>query len=414
MSRRLNVWIMQTGEPLHIDKGSPRPMRAINLSNKLVEAGHNVVLWSAAFDHRSKVHRTKQYASHKVSDNLEIRLVPSVGYKKHIGFSRLFDHFELALRLKLLLCKEKVSPDIAFIGYPPIEVSAVLARWLKKRNVPMLLDVKDLWPSIFIEAFPKLLKPLARAVFLPYFFLAKRAMNDVTGILTMSHGYLDWCLTFASKPVSENNKIVRLTSSFDDIQPGEFEQAESWWKENGVDPSLPTVFFAGTYGHTTEFDDVYQAAQEVSGCQFVLCGDGPRLNKVKEKMQPLANVIFPGWINRAQMKSLATMSMGGIAPYKNIENYTLNVPNKIVDYLALGIPILCPLEGEVEALIKTHKIGFTYGGNLSLGDCINNLITNAHLRNVLSDNVKELYKAEFEFNRVYDDLVKHLEGMTKS
>ena len=43
MSRRLNVWIMQTGEPLHIDKGSPRPMRAINLSNKLVEAGHNVV-----------------------------------------------------------------------------------------------------------------------------------------------------------------------------------------------------------------------------------------------------------------------------------------------------------------------------------------------------------------------------------
>ena len=37
------------------------------------------------------------------------------------------------------------------------------------------------------------------------------------------------------------------------------------------------------------------------------------------------------------------------------------------------------------------------------------MITNAHLRNVLSDNVKELYKAEFEFNRVYDDLVKHLE-----
>ena len=30
----MKVWILQTGEPLHCDEGSPRPMRAINLSNK--------------------------------------------------------------------------------------------------------------------------------------------------------------------------------------------------------------------------------------------------------------------------------------------------------------------------------------------------------------------------------------------
>ena len=48
------VWILQTGEPLHIDGGAPRPMRAMNLSNKLVKAGHTVVLWSSAFDHQKK------------------------------------------------------------------------------------------------------------------------------------------------------------------------------------------------------------------------------------------------------------------------------------------------------------------------------------------------------------------------
>ena len=32
----MKVWILQTGEPLQIDKGDFRPMRAINLSNKLV------------------------------------------------------------------------------------------------------------------------------------------------------------------------------------------------------------------------------------------------------------------------------------------------------------------------------------------------------------------------------------------
>lgn len=38
------IWIFQTGEPLHIDGGSARPMRAMNLSNALVQAGHRVVL----------------------------------------------------------------------------------------------------------------------------------------------------------------------------------------------------------------------------------------------------------------------------------------------------------------------------------------------------------------------------------
>ena len=36
----MDIWILQTGEPLHSDKGNPRPMRAMNLSNKLVERGH--------------------------------------------------------------------------------------------------------------------------------------------------------------------------------------------------------------------------------------------------------------------------------------------------------------------------------------------------------------------------------------
>ena len=35
--KKLIVWILQTGEPLHIDKNFLRPMRAINLTNKLIE-----------------------------------------------------------------------------------------------------------------------------------------------------------------------------------------------------------------------------------------------------------------------------------------------------------------------------------------------------------------------------------------
>jgi len=116
----LTVWILQTGEPLHIDEGSPRPMRAMNLSNKLVESGHEVVLFSSAFSHQKKEHRTKNYKIHKVNNNLEIRLIPSCGYKKHIGLGRLIDHAQMAWNLREILKREKTPPDIVFIGYPPI------------------------------------------------------------------------------------------------------------------------------------------------------------------------------------------------------------------------------------------------------------------------------------------------------
>jgi len=114
----LTVWILQTGEPLHIDGENARPMRAMNLSNALVQAGHNVVLWSAAFNHQEKRHRTLEPKTIKVSDNLEIRLIPSRGYKRHISVGRLIDHGQLAFNLKKMLNHERIRKVFkTCIGY---------------------------------------------------------------------------------------------------------------------------------------------------------------------------------------------------------------------------------------------------------------------------------------------------------
>ena len=84
------VWIFQTGEPLPSDKGSFRPMRAINLSNILSQKKHKVVLWSAAFFHQKKIHRSKVFEKIKISDYLEVRLIPSPGYNKNISLARFY------------------------------------------------------------------------------------------------------------------------------------------------------------------------------------------------------------------------------------------------------------------------------------------------------------------------------------
>ena len=149
--KALVVWILQTGEPLPTDKGIFRPMRAINLTNKLIEKGHKVILWSSSFNHQIKEHRSKDYKQLKVNENLEIRLIPSCGYKKNLSIKRLIDHAQLGYNLKKTLKKEKNKPDIAFLGFPPIEINFVMSNWLSRNKIPFVVDVKDLWPDAFIE-----------------------------------------------------------------------------------------------------------------------------------------------------------------------------------------------------------------------------------------------------------------------
>ena len=81
------VWILQTGEPLHSDDGSPRSMRAMNLANALVNKGHDVILWSSGFYHQEKRHRSRIFEKIHINNKLEIRLIPSPGYKRNVSIS---------------------------------------------------------------------------------------------------------------------------------------------------------------------------------------------------------------------------------------------------------------------------------------------------------------------------------------
>jgi len=416
MIKQKTLWIFQTGEPLHIDGDEPRPMRAINLANTAVKAGFDVVLWSSAFDHQKKTHRSKEYKVISVTEHLEIRLIPSRGYSKHIGLGRLFDHMHMALNLKNLLREEKEIPDVAYVGYPPIETAFVMERWLKSKKVPALLDVKDLWPSIFVEAFPSFIRPLAKIIFYPYFFMAKSTMRSVDGISSMSNSYIDWCLSFAQKAASPNDIVTRLTSPANKVESEGSFDANNFWENIGVlDNGVgQKVFFVGTFSSAFEFIDVIEAAKELPNCQFILCGHGPDLLKVQMQSNGLKNIVFPGWINRTQLEQLANMSIASLAPYKNVENFILNIPNKIVDSLLLGVPVMSPLSGEVAALIKFNEVGFTYCRNNSLKICIQALIDDTSLQKRMSFNAKSLYEKDFDFDKVYNTLVKHLLCLCKS
>lgn len=414
--KQLTVWLVQTGEPLHTDPGDPRPMRAMNLANALASAGHRVVLWSSAFYHQEKRHRSRSAERISISPQLEIRLVPSPGYQRNIGPGRLWDHAVLARNLSRLLKNETSVPDVAFIGYPPIETAAVMTRWLSARGVPCMLDVKDQWPTIFLNALPRPLRALGRIALAPYFYFAQRAMRDATAMSAMAKGFLQWAVDFAGRPENEFDSVVPLTAPTGQVSAAELEVARQWWDGRGIlADSRPRVCFVGSHSAGFDFTSVIEAARSMAGqknaCEFVICGDGANSEEWRRRAEGLNNVYFAGWVDRAQIEALAERSLAALAPYNNSEDFVMSLPNKVIDSLSLGLPVLSPLRGEVMRLISDSGIGMSYGGETgrTLEQCIVDLTNKPGLRDELSGNALRLYQERFSFETVYGSLVSHLE-----
>ena len=161
-------------------------MRAMNLVDELVSRGHEVVLWSAAFHHQERQHRCREFRSIVYSNKLTINLIPSQGYTRNIGIRRLIDHAQMGFNLWQILKSERFEiPNVAFVGFPPIETSAVMLRWLNIRHVPTMIDAKDQWPLIFLEPLPIWLRSLGKLAIYPYYSLARRALKDASAFCSM-------------------------------------------------------------------------------------------------------------------------------------------------------------------------------------------------------------------------------------
>lgn len=418
--KKLTVWLLQTGEPLPIDPGKPRPMRAINLATTLTAAGHRVVLWSSAFYHQEKRHRCQHSERIQVSSMLEIRLISSPGYIRNIGFARIWDHFVLASTLRSLLRKENNPPDIAFIGYPPIETSFIMGRWLKNRGIPYLLDIKDLWPSVFLEAIPTPFRPLGRIMLAPYFMMAKVSVRQATGVSAMADSFLDRSLALASRKRTFGDGVFPLTPSDEVVEDADLEAAKKWWVERGVQKDQKfRVCYVGNLSSNVDLVPIKEAAvyfmQRQLPVEFIICGDGVSLIAFKKMMLGLTNICFPGRIDRPKVLALSQRCQAALIPYVNSENFQLSLPNKTLDSLSLGLPILSPLRGEVEALINKHHVGLCYGkdSNRSLIECIESLMSNVELQRQMSCNAVLLHREEFSFEHVYEGLVKHLEVLAQ-
>ena len=404
----MRVLIFQTGEPLRIDGSGLRVMRAENLATKLKDAGHTVVIVSTRFYHQKKVHRKIDSVE---SFDIDYHLIDSPGYVANIGFARFYDHFHLANNLGKFLTQYEQKPDVVFIGFPPIESAFVMARWCVKNAIPYVVDVKDLWPQIFIDVLPKRLRPIGKVIFSLHFFMTKWALKNSNAITSISQPFLDRVLLDYNLSGRATDFVSYLTAPISRKVP-----IHEPLGLPRINEEHAKMFFAGSLSRVFDFSPLLQAIEYLDSrginILFYICGDGPFLEETQEAFGGHTNVIFTGWIDNFSLEYLATKSVATLAPYRHSQDFEISIPNKVIESLSYGLPVLHSLKGEVDRLLSVANAGIYFQAE-SLGVLIEHNYADLTESDQLRRNAKKLYDELFDYDLVYNQIESKLASLVE-
>ncbi len=416
----MRAWLLQRAEPTpHDNDGAQRLLRTGILAKHLVRAGHEVTWWTSTFDHYNRCQRYRESRLVPVEPGYGIHYLSGPSYRRTISLQRLRNHRAVARRFAALAAASDRKPDLLVASIPTPELAVEAVRFGRRINVPVVLDIRDLWPDVFFDVLPGFLRPAIGLLAAPMRRSLREASRGATAIIGLTDGFVEWGLGQCDRARGPRDRVFFMGYP-DKKQPSaDSSIASEFWDRLGVlrDPGTLTVAFVGTLGLTVDFNPVIEAAEilHTAGVpvRFVVCGDGARKAKIEADASDLPNVVFPGWIRENLIHSLLERSAIGLTPYIPSKNYILNLPNKPAEYMASDLAIAHSLDtGELFNLLSSRGCGFSYGGDgVVLAKQLQRLVENpddlVRLRKRARATFSELLNGE----SVYRDMVTYLEGL---
>jgi glycosyltransferase involved in cell wall biosynthesis len=413
----MNIWLLTIGEPVPVSRNcGDRLHRTGYLAHLLNQNGHKVIWWTSAFDHFHKKHLFDCDTTVEICQRLVIKLLCGGGYSSNLSLKRILDHRRIAKKF----CRESSLlpvPDLLLCGFPTIELSLASVKYGLKNNVPVVLDMRDMWPDIFLDSVSNPMRNVAAVLAWPMFRDARAACANATAITGITEEFVEWGLKKAGRP---KNILDRFFPMGYVSKPPNLEkilEAEKFWDKQGImaDGDDFVVCFIGTLGRQFDMETVLSAAhilgESGKSFSFVICGRGDCSDYLCQMAAHNPRVIFPGWVDAAQIHVLMRRSKVGLDPMPDRFDFLGTINNKAIEYLSAGLPIISsPERGVLSDLLKRHQCGMSYPqrDTHTLADVLLNLYQDRETLQNMSKNASRLFKEMFTAETVYGEMMQHL------
>lgn len=408
----MNIWIVCEGEPLPIADQNGRLMRGGMFATQLAHLNYCVTWWSSTYLHYEKKYVSDEPQTIRVNPNLNLKLLHSLnGYDRNISFKRIRYSRDLGIAFRKISRKEK-NPDIIYCSWPLIDFAFEAVKFGNEYNIPVVIDVRDFWPDIFVQPFPKWLQPIAKV---GIDSLLKRKVSYVMKSATAVVGVIPKALNFAEsygRKLRPQDHVVHLAYDNTPAIEEAIFRAEKFWETQGLTENQCVISYVGTISNRIgDFDTLVEAAEKCTdpSMMFVFCGTGNYLAELNERCKQLKNVLLPGYRNKAEIQALLKLSTFGLLAYRNTDDFIDSLPNKFGEYLSQGLIILTSLKGASRQMLEKERCGAYYHDASSLLESIVRIRNTPLEKDQMIQNALNLFHREFDASRVYSDFYKFLE-----
>jgi len=397
----MNIWFACIGEPVPLDGNINNLHRCGQFAYKFAEEGHNVLWITSNFDHFTKT-KISDVSTKIFSKKLSVRFLETKRYKKNISIERFYSHYLIANNLKkeIKTLNHLNSPDIIYASYPTIEIPYELTKYAKNNNIPIVVDVRDLWPDIFFSAIPKSLHIFAKIFLYPWYKKKSFTFKKADSIIAISDGFLNFASTGLSRKERKFDKVIYKS------------YLSNFKANNQIKDKFRAIYVGAISKNKTNLESVINTFNTLgSDYELIICGEGDDLNYYKSLANE--NIIFKGWVSKNNIKSIMNDSHVGIVPLKNRFDFKLAIVNKAVEYLSYGMPIISSLNGELKKFIKQNQVGLSYSNDDEFKKCILKISKDKNFHQKLSQNAIQTFKRNFDFEKNFLQIESHFYNLIK-
>ena len=368
--------------------------RSYEFAKGLIKMGHEVEMITTC----RQPHTNNEWFQTKES-GISIHWLP-LKYSNNLKFLERLKVF-IIFAWKSYFKAVKIKGDIVFASTTPLTISMPAIYISKKKKIPMVLEVRDLWPSI-----PIAMKILKNPIII---YLARiletwsyKNSNSIIGLSPeIKNGIISRDVDFKKIAVITNSCDLKKFEFNGDLAFN-FRQKRPWLKNR------PLLVYAGAFGKVNNISYAVKLAKVLikqnPEIRILLIGDGAEKKELIEDAKKNnifeKNLFFEKPIPKRDMQgclSAANMTANFVIDIK--ENWA-NSANKFFDGLAAGKPIFLNHGGWMQDLVSKYECGLCMHGKTmeEVAKELDSVISNENWLKSSGDKAKNLGKKFFDRN----------------
>jgi glycosyltransferase involved in cell wall biosynthesis len=364
---QLNVWIIEVGEPIPLPGLTTRTMRAGQLASQLVKDGVDVTWWVSDYNHSAKEYHNLNGLDGEgrlrtLTNGTKVYFLHGRPYKNNIDIYRALHNLDIARNFRKAATTLS-PPNIIICCFPTIELADAATNYGNIRGIPVVVDIRDLWPDVFLDILP-LPRWLSYLLIWPLRLQASRSLRRATAISAISEPILDWGLHKAGRPKNKFDHVFPLSYQRTEPSIKHRINAVERWRFLGLkcDGSEQIFCCFGTLSHVPEFETLLEALALLpeplaKTIRVVICGAGPRLAWLQKMSRIYPQLLVPGYVGSDAIEAVMPYANGGLLLYPSRKDLSSSYPNKIGEYLSAGLPIISTLGGISAELLISRRCG---------------------------------------------------------